>query len=297
MSALLPALKTIAITHPMSAGTSRPGCHTSRGCAPIAVSAPETKPSAGRDQRERAGELDVRARARHRLPHRSPATSASPAPSAEFTKFKRVVVENTRPFERRAEHALGKRRDRRRDHHRGHQADRDQAERRRDRGEHDAARRRPRACPRARPRRRFQAARAAQPVTSHVVLPQALPTSLAIVSLAAVTSAATIARRGRSARAMPSADERGPGRDAGVGDRVAGSAAAAARLRRSRRAPCARIPARVARATRTNDDDEQRPALPAGRRDRSPMPITPPVIAPAVVTVRARHPSERGDER
>ena len=42
-----------------------------------------------------------------------------------------------------------------------------------------------------------------QPTTSHVVLPQALPTSLAIVSLDAVTSAATIARRGRSARAMP----------------------------------------------------------------------------------------------
>ena len=170
----------------MSAGTSRSGLHTSRGCAPTAVSAPETKPERGRDERERAGELERTCARSTSATAPIPAMSASAGAKRGVHEVQHVVVQDTRPFERRAQRALGERPDRRRRRPpRPAQADRDQAERRRDRGEQRPTRRRPRACPRARSRRTFPAARAANVATSHVVLPQALPISLAIVSLAA----------------------------------------------------------------------------------------------------------------
>ena len=44
---LLPALSSAAIAAPISGAVNSAGDHGSRGAAPIAVSAPETKPSAG----------------------------------------------------------------------------------------------------------------------------------------------------------------------------------------------------------------------------------------------------------
>ena len=187
----------------MTAGTISDALQISRGCAPIAVSAPEKKPSAG------AMSVNGRASSTYSLDHRpsSPPRSPpppDPAPTAEFMKLSALIVENPWPFERRAEHALDERR-----HRRGADDDR---HRRRAGHEPEPARPlppesrrtgRPPACPPMETapdvpggtRRKSSRAMSASPI--------ALPTSLATVSLADVTIAAAIASCARRPLGTP----------------------------------------------------------------------------------------------
>ena len=244
-----------------------------------------------RDERERARELDVQPSASTATSPLRPRRPPGPAPSAEFTKFSAWLSRmpgpsSVAPSTLSTNDAIVAAPTTAGIHAAGNELE-PHRRRRRAARPHTI----PASVPSSETAPDVPGGTRRNPVTSHVVLPDALPTSLATVSLADVTSAATIASLAMRRVRHACRQERRPRGEAGVGDRVARAASSAARSSAMPAAALRASPARVAiAAARNAAKSSVHPCHPVPTKTARPMIVAGDARRAAVTSLR-RHPA------